>query len=108
MFKHAAYYGKILEIPIKLERVGADMGVEFILIWIVLLFFPVMALYWKRWVVFSIYALGCLVFLFTNLRDLDGWDGLAAVATLLVVVVPLYVLASLVWFLSVLLSRKKS
>jgi hypothetical protein len=101
------FMGKILRIPALPRKVEVDMGVGLILIWIILLFFPVMALYWRRWLVFSIYSLGCLTFLIANLRNLDGWNDLASFAMLLVIVVPLYVLASIVWLLPLLISRKK-
>lgn len=80
--------------------------VEKTFLWAVLLLFPAMALYWRRWIVCGLYVLGCLIFLFTTLRDQDGWEDLAAVATLLVLVLPLYVLASVVWLIAAIRQRK--
>ncbi len=84
------------------------MKIEFIILWVFLLFFPVMALYWRRWVVFAIYVLGCAAFLYSNLSRSDGWDDLADYATLLVIVTPLYIIASLVWIIAVFVSKRKN
>ncbi|KIL35657.1 hypothetical protein SD71_12210 [Cohnella kolymensis] len=75
-------------------------GPAYLLIWIVLLAFPAAAAWKRKWWAFGIYALGCLFFLITTLRDEDGWGDLAAIATLLVVVGPIYLVGTLVSVIS--------
>jgi peptidoglycan/LPS O-acetylase OafA/YrhL len=69
----------------------------FILIWIVLLSLPIVTAIRRHWVAFAIFALGSLLFIFEIAKTKDGWDGLADIATLIVVVLPLYAVGLIAW-----------
>ncbi|MDF2670817.1 MAG: hypothetical protein K0R67_3123 [Paenibacillus sp.] len=83
------------------------MNISSVILWIILLFFPVMALYWRRYAAFSIYILGCAAYLYSTWRNSDGWEDLADFATLLVIVIPLYILACLVWVFTLWMERRR-
>jgi hypothetical protein len=68
-----------------------------VIVWVVLLAIPALATWKRKWWPFVIYVLGCLVFLGTSLRVNDGWDDLADFAMLVAVVIPIYIVATVVW-----------
>jgi ABC-type proline/glycine betaine transport system permease subunit len=82
-------------------------GTVYVFIWIVLLLIPAIAAWKRRWWPFSIYVVGCLIFLYSVLKGKDGWDDLADFATLIVVIIPIYIVASIVWFVGYIVNRKK-
>jgi hypothetical protein len=69
----------------------------FIFIWIVLLTLPIVTAIRRYWVAFGVFALGSLLFIFEIAKSKDGWDGLADLATLIVVVLPLYAAGLIAW-----------
>lgn len=79
----------------------------YVLIWIVLLLFPILAAWKKRWLACGIYLAGCVLFFISTWRELNGWGDLAAIATLLVVVGPIYILGTLVSLISFLRRKNK-
>ncbi|TFE22670.1 hypothetical protein [Cohnella luojiensis] len=83
----------------------SDLG--YLLVWILLLALPICALWHRRWWPFSVYVLGCFVFLYSNLRENGGWDDLADIATLLVVVIPICIVGSIVWVALTLIDRHR-
>jgi hypothetical protein len=66
-----------------------------------------MAAWKKQWWACGIYVLGFLLFLFSTLKEQSGWEDLAAIATLLVVVGPIYLLATLIWLISFIRRKRK-
>jgi ABC-type proline/glycine betaine transport system permease subunit len=80
-------------------------GPVYVIIWIVLLALPVLAAWKRRWWTFVVYAAGCLVFLFEVDKGNGGWEDLANFATLIVVVIPIYIVGSVVWFVGVIMDR---
>lgn len=67
------------------------------IIWIVLLVFPLITFFKRYWIASTMYSIGCLIFLWSTLRDNGGWDDLADFATLLVVIAPIYLVGTVVW-----------
>jgi hypothetical protein len=72
-------------------------GIVYVIVWIVLLAIPALAAWKRKWWPFDIYVLGCLLFLSTSLRVNDGWDDLADFAMLVTIVIPIYIVATIVW-----------
>jgi hypothetical protein len=83
------------------RRGGSPMsaGAGYVMVWIVLSFFPVMTAWKKQWFAFAVYLAGWLFFLYSVLDYKDGWDQLADIATLIVIVIPLYLIASIIWLI---------
>ncbi len=73
--------------------------VGFIIVDIVMIAVTVGALWSKRWISFALYAIADGLYFYEVLRrgPDTGWEDLANVATLIVVVVPIYVVATIVW-----------
>lgn len=82
-------------------------GAGYVFIWIVLLFIPAVAAYRRKWWPFSLYVVGCLIFLNAVLKGKDRWDDLADFAMLIVVIIPIYILATIVWVVGYIINRKK-
>lgn len=76
-----------------------------VVLWIVLVLLPAAAGWRRRWWPFAVYALGCVIFIVEANRGNDGWDDLADVATLVVIVLPLYVIASVVWLIQIVVGK---
>lgn len=83
------------------------MEIGYILLWIVLVALPLASLWNKRWWPSAVYLLGLIIFLYEVSREKGGWDDLADVATLIVVVFPIYIIASVIWVVNVFMDRKK-
>jgi hypothetical protein len=79
----------------------------YVFIWIVLLMIPAIAAWKRQWWPFSLYVVGCLIFLNAVLMGNDGWDDLADFAMLIVVIIPIYIVASIVWVVGYIVNRKK-
>jgi hypothetical protein len=69
----------------------------FIFIWIVLLSLPIVTFVRRYWTAFGIFALGSLLFIIEITKSKDGWDVLADIATLIVVVLPIYIVGLIAW-----------
>ena len=82
-------------------------NVAYIIIWTVLLFFPLTAAIRRYWPAFVIYAVACAIFLVQMLRNHGGWDDLADAATLLTVIGPIYVVGSIAWLINYLKRKRK-
>ncbi len=82
-------------------------GSSYFLIWLILLIIPVFALWKRRWWSLALYILGCLIFLGAVLKGKDGWDDLADLAMLILVVIPIYIVASIVWVVGSIMERKR-
>lgn len=83
-------------------------GFTYAVIWLVLSFFPLWAAWKKRWLACAVYAVGWLIFLYSVLQRNGGWDDLADFATLIVVVFPIYLVASIFWLVGIWMGRRKS
>lgn len=83
------------------------MEFGYIIVWMVLVVTPLVALRRRRWWSSAIYLLGSIIFLSEVMRKKDGWDDLADVATLIVIVIPIYLIATLIWVVQVYMDRKK-
>ncbi|WP_127580226.1 hypothetical protein [Paenibacillus koleovorans] len=81
--------------------------IVYVFIWAILLIFPIITAMKKRWIAFVLYVAGCLAMLYNQLRPTDGWEDLSNLAMLGVVVVPVYVVASIVWLVTALMSVRK-
>ncbi|TJY44158.1 hypothetical protein E5161_01825 [Cohnella pontilimi] len=75
-------------------------GAGYVVLWIVLTFFPIMTAWKRKWAAFTVYLAGWILFLFSVLDRKDGWDDLAGIATFIVVILPIYLAASIIWLLS--------
>jgi hypothetical protein len=74
---------------------------------IILLAVPIWAAWRRKWWAFGIYVLADLFFLNEVLRGNGGWDELADLATLVVIVMPIYLIGTIVWVIEYYRSRKK-
>ncbi|MBW5448051.1 hypothetical protein GE107_18500 [Cohnella sp. CFH 77786] len=74
-------------------------GLTYMIIWVVLTFFPLITAWKKRWWACALFSAGWIFFLYTVLQNKGGWDDLADLAMLIVVVAPVYLIASIVWLL---------
>lgn len=64
----------------------------------VLLALPPAAAAWKRqWIAVAIYLVGWLFYIQTATDSRDGWGDLAAIVSLVVLILPIYAVASIVW-----------
>lgn len=84
------------------------MEYGYVLVWIVLVAMPAVSLWNKRWLPSALYLLGIVIFLYGVLRRKDGWDDLADIATLIAVVIPIYLIATLLWVVNVIMERNKN
>jgi hypothetical protein len=82
-------------------------GPVYVIIWIVLLTLPVMAAWKRRGWPFVVYVVGILVFLFEVNKSHVGWEDLANFAMLIVVVIPIYIVGSVVWLVGVMMDRNR-
>lgn len=66
---------------------------------------------WRRaWIPFGLYLLADAVFVYELLRSdrKMGWEDLADLATLFVIVAPLYLVGTMAWIVGRVLRRKRS
>jgi hypothetical protein len=66
----------------------------------IMLVVPIIAGIRRYWFACIIYLIGTLFFLLNLIRDRDGWDDLANFANLLVIVLPIYIIGTVVWIVS--------
>jgi ABC-type dipeptide/oligopeptide/nickel transport system permease component len=78
----------------------------YLLIWLVLTLFPVITAWKRRWLPFVVYLAGWLLFLYSVWDRKDGWDALADIATLIVLVIPIYLIASILWLIGNLRNKR--
>ena len=73
--------------------------VGFVIVDIVMIVATLCALWRKQWIPFALYAIADAVYGYQLLRHggRTGWEDLANVATLIAIVVPIYVIATIVW-----------
>lgn len=83
-------------------------GISYLFIWIVLLAIPIFSLWKRQWLVSAIYGVGIIIFLVSVLKNNEGWSDLADFATLLVVVIPIYIVATFIWVVGMIIKRKNS
>ncbi|MFC5528268.1 hypothetical protein [Cohnella yongneupensis] len=57
------------------------------------------AMWQRRWVPLALYALADLLFAYEVGRDNNGWNDLADLATLIVIVLPIYVIGTAIWLI---------
>lgn len=69
-------------------------------IWAVMTFFPVITAWKRRWAAFAVYTAGWLFYLYSVMQYKDGWDDLADIAILIIVVIPVYLIASIIWIVT--------
>ncbi|QMV39869.1 hypothetical protein [Cohnella cholangitidis] len=72
-------------------------GPGYIIAWIVLVLLPICALWRRSWWPLLIYAVGLMVFIYAIVRDNGEWNDLADFTTLIVIVIPIYLVGSVVW-----------
>jgi uncharacterized membrane protein len=82
-------------------------AIFYFLFWALMLIIPIIAGIRRFWFAAVIYVIGTLLFLLNLIRDRDGWDDLANFANLLVIVLPIYILGTVVWIVSAY-RRKRS
>jgi peptidoglycan/LPS O-acetylase OafA/YrhL len=75
--------------------------IVYVIFWIVLLIVPIITGIRRYWVATVIYLIGTLLFATSLFKDNNGWNDLANFATLLVVVLPIYLVGTVVWIWSV-------
>jgi hypothetical protein len=74
--------------------------IVYILFIIAMLALPIITGIRRYWTAAVIYLIGTLLFALNLLRNRDGWEDLANFATLLVVVLPIYLVGTAVWIWS--------
>ncbi|RED54717.1 hypothetical protein [Cohnella lupini] len=72
-------------------------GPGYVFAWIVLLLIPALAVRRRRWWPLAVYAVGFLIFLYAIRKENGEWNDLADFATLIVIVIPIYIIASILW-----------
>jgi hypothetical protein len=76
-------------------------GAIFYFLFLTLMFIvPIIAGIRRYWFAAIIYLIGTLLFLSTLFKDRSGWNDLANFATLLVIVLPIYLIGTVVWIVS--------
>lgn len=83
-------------------------GAGYVAIWVILLLFPALAAWRRKWWSVALYVVGLAVFLYSVLRDNTGWDDLADFAMLIIIVAPLYVIATVVWLLQLIWRKTRN
>jgi peptidoglycan/LPS O-acetylase OafA/YrhL len=81
--------------------------IAYAIFWIILLVIPIITGIRRYWVATVIYLIGSLLFASSLFKDNNGWNDLANFATILVVVLPIYLVGTVVWIWSVQ-RRKRS
>ncbi|QGQ98868.1 hypothetical protein EHS13_30320 [Paenibacillus psychroresistens] len=74
--------------------------IVYIIFWIIILAAPIITGIRRYWIAAAIYLIGSLLFVVNLLQDKGGWDDLADFATLLVIVLPIYLVGTVVWIWS--------
>jgi uncharacterized membrane protein len=74
--------------------------IVYIFFWIILLIVPIIAGFKRYWAAAVIYLIGSVIFFFSLLKENNGWNDLANFATLLVVVLPIYIVGTIIWIWS--------
>ncbi|RED60607.1 hypothetical protein [Cohnella phaseoli] len=82
-------------------------GPVYIAVWIVFVVLPIMAGVRRKWWPLGIYAIGFIIMLQAQLRDTGDWDDLGDFATMLVFVIPLYLIGSIVWIIQAIVERHR-
>ena len=82
-------------------------GPVYIAVWIVFVVLPIMAGVRRKWWPLGIYAIGFIIMLQAQLRDTGDWDDLGDFATMLVFVIPLYLIGSIVWIIQAFVERHR-
>jgi uncharacterized membrane protein len=75
-------------------------AIFYFLFWALMFIVPIIAGIRRYWFAAIIYTIGTLYFLLNLIRDRNGWDDLANFANLLVVVLPIYIIGTIVWIVS--------
>jgi hypothetical protein len=75
-------------------------AIFYFLFWALMLVVPIIAGIRRYWFAVIIYLIGTLLFLSTLFKDRSGWEDLANLATLLVIVLPIYLIGTVVWIVS--------
>ena len=89
------------------ERRDRMQGPVYVAACVVFVLLPLLAGLSRRWWPLGIYAIGFLVMLQAQLRDTGDWDDLGDFATMLVFVLPLYLIGSIVWVALAVVDRYK-
>jgi peptidoglycan/LPS O-acetylase OafA/YrhL len=74
--------------------------IVYVIFMIIMLVAPIITGIRRHWVAAVIYLIGTLLFAMNLLKDNGGWNDLADFATLLVVVLPIYLVGTAVWIWS--------
>lgn len=74
--------------------------IVYVVFWIILIIVPIIAGIKRHWTAAIIYLIGSLVFISSLLKANNGWNDLTNFATLLVVVLPIYLVGTIVWIWS--------
>ncbi len=74
--------------------------IVYVIFWILMIAAPIITGMQRYWMASVIYLIGTLIFVVNLLQDKDGWEDLANFATLLVVVLPIYLVGTAVWIWS--------
>jgi len=79
----------------------------YVVVGIALIVIPAIAAWKRRWWAFAVYVIGSLVFLNEAIKGNGGWDALADFATLIIIVIPIYIVATIVWIAGTLRDRSR-
>jgi hypothetical protein len=71
--------------------------VVYVIFWIVILVAPIITGIRRYWTAAVIFLIGILLFAMSLFRANNGWNDLANFATLLIVVLPIYLVGTVVW-----------
>jgi hypothetical protein len=74
--------------------------IVYIVFIIAMLTLPIITGIRRYWTTAVIYLIGTLLFAMSLLRNRDGWADLANFVTLLVVVLPIYIIGTAIWIWS--------
>lgn len=80
----------------------------YVIVEIVMIVVTLSALWRRKWVPFALYAVADALYAYELLPhgNSTGWEDLADFATLLVIVIPIYLIATIAWVIHYLRKRK--
>jgi hypothetical protein len=88
---------------IQMSLIGEIIYIVFCVLMIVV---PIITGIRRYWIATAIYIAGSLLFVTSLFKDRGGWEDLANFATLIVVVLPIYIVGTAAWIWAAVLRKR--